>query len=260
MTENVSDRMQQHCPYSGGVNRIDYVQIFISMIAIVNPVMGVPMFVSLTGEMPSRERHRAARATAITVTAVLAISIVAGDTILSFLGISVMDFSIAGGILVLLMAINMLNARSDGGARISADERLEAAHRSSVAIVPIGIPLLAGPGAISTAIILADKSSTLQHRLILLAICVLIGVLTFLTLRVARGLSQLLGITGMNIFNRIMGLLLAAVAVSFIVGGLQHLFPILASPLPASMMSAAAPTTAAPTTAAPATAPQRLAD
>lgn len=211
------------------------------MIAIVNPVMGVPMFVSLTGDMTSRDRNRAARATAITVTAVLAISIIAGDTILGFFGISVMDFSIAGGILVLLMAVNMLNARSDGGARISADERLEAAHRSSVAIVPIGIPLLAGPGAISTAIILADKSSTLQHRGVLLGICMLIGILTFLTLRAARGLSQLLGIIGMNIFNRIMGLLLAAVAVSFIVGGLQNLFPILASRLPSTVPTMTAP-------------------
>lgn len=195
------------------------------MIAIVNPVMGVPMFVSLTDQMPSNERHRAARAAAITVFAVLAISVVAGDTILGFFGINVMDFSIAGGILVLLMAINMLNARTEAGTRISADERLEAAHRSSVAIVPIGIPLLAGPGAISTAIIVADKATTIQHRLILIGLCLIIGVLTYLTLRVSRGLSRLFGITGMNIFNRIMGLLLAAVAVSFIVGGVQQLFP-----------------------------------
>ncbi len=207
------------------MNHADYAQIFVSLIAIVNPVMGVPMFVSLTNQMPSNERHRAARSTAITVTAVLGISIVAGDTILGFFGINVMDFSIAGGILILLMAINMLNARTDAGARISADERLEASHRSSVAIVPIGIPLLAGPGAISTAIIVADNAPTLQHRGILLGLCVVIGLLTYLTLRVSRGLSRLFGITGMNIFNRIMGLLLAAVAVSFIVGGIQHLFP-----------------------------------
>ncbi len=195
------------------------------MIAIVNPVMGVPMFVSLTDQMASNERHSAARAAAITVFAVLAVSIIAGDTILGFFGINVMDFSIAGGILILLMAINMLNARTEAGTRISADERLEAAHRSSVAIVPIGIPLLAGPGAISTAIIVADKATTFQHRLILIGLCLVIGVLTYLTLRVSRGLSRLFGITGMNIFNRIMGLLLAAVAVSFIVGGVQQLFP-----------------------------------
>lgn len=213
------------CPYIEGVNHVDYAQIFISMIAIVNPVMGVPMFVSLTDQMASNERHGAARAAAITVFAVLAISIIAGDTILGFFGINVMDFSIAGGILILLMAINMLNARTEAGTRISADERLEAAHRSSVAIVPIGIPLLAGPGAISTAIIVADKATTFQHRLILIGLCLVIGVLTYLTLRVSRGISRLFGITGMNIFNRIMGLLLAAVAVSFIVGGVQQLFP-----------------------------------
>ena len=216
---------EESCPYIVNVNHVDYAQIFISMIAIVNPVMGVPMFVSLTNQMTSSERDRAARATAITVFLVLSVSIIAGDTILGFFGINVMDFSIAGGILVLLMAINMLNARSDAGARISADERLEAAHRNSVAIVPIGIPLLAGPGAISTAIIVADKATTFQHRLILIGLCLVIGVLTYFTLRVSRGLSRLFGITGMNNFNRIMGLLLAAVAVSFIVGGVQQLFP-----------------------------------
>lgn len=223
------------------MNHVDYAQIFVSMIAIVNPVMGVPMFVSLTSQMPSAERHRAARSTAITVFAVLGISIIAGDTILGFFGISVMDFSIAGGILVLLMAVNMLNARTDAGARISADERLEAAHRTSVAIVPIGIPLLAGPGAISTAIIVANKSPLLQHRIILLGLCLVIGILTYFTLRVSRGLSRLFGITGMNIFNRIMGLLLAAVAVSFIVSGIQQLFPKLIEPAPATSTVHSAP-------------------
>ena len=139
-----------------------------------------------------------------------------------------MDFSIAGGILVLLMAINMLNARGDGGSRISADERMEAVTRQSVAIVPLGIPLLAGPGAISMAIIIADLSPTLRHRVTLLGLCAIIGIITYATLRAARGISRLLGVTGMNIVNRLMGLLLAAVAVSFIVNGLGKIFPGLA--------------------------------
>lgn len=214
------------------MNGVDYVQIFISMLAIVNPVMGVPMFVSLTDQMHSKQRHRAARLTAITVFCVLGISIIAGDTILGFFGINVMDFSIAGGILILLMAINMLNARGDAGARISADERMEASQRESVAIVPLGIPLLAGPGAISTAIIVADMSSGAQHRVMLLILCAVIGLLTYGTLRVSRGLSRLLGITGMNIFNRLMGLLLAAVAVSFMVNGIARLFPKIAGAPP----------------------------
>lgn len=200
------------------------------MLAIVNPVMGVPMFVSLTDQMSSVQRGRAARMTAITVFCVLAVSILAGDTILGFFGINVMDFSIAGGILILLMAINMLSARGDAGARISADERLEASRRESIAIVPLGIPLLAGPGAISTAIIVADMTAGARHRGMLLIICAVIALLTYLTLRVARGLSRLLGITGMNIFNRLMGLLLAAVAVSFIVNGVAKLFPKIAGP------------------------------
>ena len=208
---------------------VEYAQIFVSLLAIVNPLLGIPLFVSVTEQMPSAARHRAARSAAITVFAVLAASVVAGEFILGLFGINVMDFSIAGGILVLLMAINMLNARADGGARISADERLEASQKASIAIVPLGIPLLAGPGAISTAIIVADMSNTIQHRVILVGLCVVIGLLTYGALRAARGVSALLGITGMNIVNRIMGLLLAAVAVSFMVNGIQRLFPILAT-------------------------------
>lgn len=207
----------------------------------MNPLVGVPMFVSLTNQMTSKERDRAARATAITVFTVLAISTLAGDQILWFFGISVMDFSVAGGILILLMAINMINARSDSGARISADERLEASQRNSVAIVPLGIPLLAGPGAISTAIIVEDMSPTVQHRVILLVICFVIGVVIYFTLRVSRGVSRLMGITGMNIVNRIMGLLLAAVAVSFMANGIQRLFPILGSPIEPKISANASP-------------------
>ncbi len=221
------------CPYSASVQQVDYAQIFVSMLAIVNPLLGIPLFVSVTEQMPSKQRHRAARATAITVFTVLAVSILGGEFILGLFGINVQDFSIAGGILVLLMAINMLNARADGGARISADERVEASQRASVAIVPLGIPLLAGPGAISTAVIVAGMSGAASHKAILVALCVIIGVLTYAALRAARGVSRILGITGMNIVNRIMGLLLAAVAVSFMVNGIQRLFPILATQPPA---------------------------
>ncbi|MSR45343.1 MAG: NAAT family transporter [Phycisphaerales bacterium] len=207
---------------------VDYAQIFVSMLAIVNPLLGIPLFVSVTEQMTSAQRHRAACSTAITVFMVLTTSIIGGEFILGLFGINVMDFSIAGGILVLLMAINMLNARADGGARISADERIEAAQRASVAIVPLGIPLLAGPGAISTAVIVTGMSSTNQHKAILVGLCMIIGLLTYAALRAARGVSRLLGITGMNIVNRIMGLLLSAVAVSFMANGIQRLFPILA--------------------------------
>ncbi len=228
------------------MNKVDYAQIFVSMLAIVNPLLGVPMFVSLTDQMESARRHGAARATAITVTCVLGVSVLGGAAILGAFGINVMDFSIAGGILVLLMAINMLNARSDAGTRMSADERLEASRRDSIAIVPLGIPLLAGPGAISTAIIIADVSHTTRHRVLLIVICVVIGLITYLTLRAARGISRILGVTGMNIVNRLMGLLLAAVAVSFIVTGVQRLFPGLAPPTSQSTVATESATDPSP--------------
>jgi multiple antibiotic resistance protein len=229
------------------VTKVDYAQIFVSMLAIVNPLVGIPMFVSVTDQLDSAQRARAARSTAITVFVVLATSTLAGAAILALFGINVMDFSIAGGILVLLTAINMLGPRGDAGARLSADERLEATRRQSAAIVPLGVPLLAGPGAISTAIIIAELSPSWTHKVAIVGISALIGLLTYATLRASRAISRMLGLTGMNIVNRIMGLLLAAVAVSFIVSGVQRLFPILTAPTPNPTLAAEPTAPASPT-------------
>ncbi len=130
------------------------------------------------------------------------------------------------GILVLLIAIDMLYARHLR-TKQTPSEADEAGEREAVAVVPLGIPLLSGPGAISTAILYAQKSDEISH-LILLCVCiVLVGFITWTVFRLAEPFRRILGLTGINVCTRLMGLLLAAIAVEFIAEGLKQLFPFL---------------------------------
>jgi multiple antibiotic resistance protein len=132
----------------------------------------------------------------------------------------------SGGILVLLIAIDMLYARHLR-TKQTPSEADEAGEREAVAVVPLGIPLLSGPGAISTAILYAQKSDEISH-LILLCVCiVLVGFITWTVFRLAEPFRRILGLTGINVCTRLMGLLLAAIAVEFIAEGLKQLFPFL---------------------------------
>jgi multiple antibiotic resistance protein len=138
------------------------------------------------------------------------------------------SFLIGGGILLLLMAIAMLQAQ-ETGMRQTADEAQEAAEKDAVAVVPLGIPLLAGPGAISTMIIATHQSPSFVYHLKLLIPAAIIALAVWATLIAATRISQRLGTTGMNIITRVMGLIIAAIAVEYIYRGLVELFPILAS-------------------------------
>ena len=147
-----------------------------------------------------------------------------------FFGISISSFKIAGGILLLLMAINMLNAKTPNAK--STKEELEEAHEKStniseIAIVPLAIPLIAGPGAISTIIIYSQQDDSLIHLLYMSLIIFLLSVIVFVSLRASTFITKKLGITGINVISRVMGLILASISIEFIVSGLLVVFPIL---------------------------------
>ncbi|MFO1318993.1 MAG: MarC family protein [Burkholderiales bacterium] len=199
----------------------------VALLAIVNPVGGVPMFLSTTGEWSPEDRRRTARTVAITVFLVLTVSAFFGNLVLEFFAISIPSFQVGGGILLMLLAVSMMQAR-ESGLRQTPQESEETAERHAVAVVPLAIPLLAGPGAISTMIIASHRVPGFSYQLKLLAPAGIIAVTVWITLRVSSHLSNRLGTTGMNIITRIMGLMLAALAVEFIAHGLQELFPGLA--------------------------------
>jgi multiple antibiotic resistance protein len=201
-----------------------YVKIFTTLLAIVNPLGVVPVFVSLTEGLTVQERRRIVRTTSTAVAVVLGFATVFGRPVLNFFGISIASFKVGGGILLLLMSISMMQARHTQSKQ-TPEEAEEAEEKESIAVVPIAVPLLAGPGAISTVIIYAGASSGPIHLGLIVLIGLFIGLLSWLALSAADPLRRMLSKTGINIATRLMGLLLAAIAVEFITGGLVDLLP-----------------------------------
>jgi multiple antibiotic resistance protein len=143
---------------------------------------------------------------------------------LRLFGINVPCFQVGGGILILLMAVSMLHAKSSRTQQTPA-ERRAAEEQDSVGVVPLGTPLLAAPGTISTAIIFANKATTWYDVGILVAISLAAAFCVWIVLRLAQSIGALLGRTGINILTRLMGLILAAMAIKFITDGLTVLLP-----------------------------------
>lgn len=198
----------------------------VGLLAIVNPVGSMPVFLGATDGFSTAERRRVARITSITVFVVLAVSALIGTVVLEFFGISIPSFQVGGGLLLMLLAVSMMQAR-ESGLRQTPQESEEAAAKHAVAVVPLAIPLLAGPGAISTMIIASHRVPGFGYQLKLVVPGAIIAVIVWGTLLVSVRLSHRLGTTGMNIITRLMGLVLAALAVEFIARGLQELFPVL---------------------------------
>lgn len=204
-----------------------YIKIFTTLLAIVNPLGIIPIFVSLTGGLAEEERKRIVYTTSVTVAVILVVATLLGQPLLGFFGVSIASFKVGGGILLLLMSISMMQARHTQSKQ-TPEEAAEAEEKESIAVVPIAMPLLAGPGAISTVIIYANESASPLHIGLIVIICILTSLLTWLALMAAGRVRNMLSRTGINIATRLMGLLLAAIAVEFIAGGLSVLLPGLA--------------------------------
>jgi multiple antibiotic resistance protein len=205
-----------------------YVKIFVSLIAIVNPIGAMPIFLELISGMKHRERHRIINTVAMTVFVILMVSLFFGEFILEFFGISIFSFRVGSGILIMLMAISMMHAKISPISQ-TREEASESRDRDSIAIVPMSIPLLAGPGAISAVIIDAHRATGVAHYAIISLEIGLLSAVLWIVLRLSPYLSRHLSATGINIITRIMGLILAAIAVEFIANGLKGLFPSLAA-------------------------------
>ncbi len=202
----------------------DYMKFLVGLAAIVNPIGAVPIFINLTAGQGAAERRRTGLMAAAASAAVLLVALVAGQALLAFFGISIASFRVGGGILLLLMAISMLHAHVSP-ARQTAEEAVDSAERSTLAVVPLGMPLLAGPGAISTVILYAQRGHGPSHYLVLVGAIAVIFLLVWACLRAAEFLAGLLGRTGINVVTRIMGLILAAISVEFMTTGLRELLP-----------------------------------
>ena len=202
----------------------EYTKFFLALLVIVNPLGAMPLFVSMTAQNSAEDTKRIARVASISVATVLVVAAIAGQPLLAFFGITVASFKVGGAILILLLAISMMHA-TPTGEKQTPEEAREAVDKESIAVVPLAIPLLSGPGAISTTIIYATGRSSLSHIGIIIACCLLVSLATWVALRAATPVSIWLGKTGVNIAIRLMGLLLAAVAVEIFTSGLLVLLP-----------------------------------
>lgn len=206
----------------------EYLHLSAGLLSVVNPIGVIPIFISLTVNRSKADRQRTAIVCAFAVTMVLLLAMLAGEPILHFFGIGLPAFRVAGGILVLLMGISMLRATHDRS-RHTPEERAESYEKESVAVVPLAIPLLSGPGAISTTIMYAHTENSLKHYSLVSAVILSVASVVLVALLAAPKIADVMGRTGMNVVTRVMGLILTSIAVEFIASGLTELFPILAA-------------------------------
>ena len=204
----------------------EYSRFIVALFVILNPFAAVPMFLVLTKAYSSHEQGRIANVASVAVLIVLVVTSLTGETILQSMGTSLASFRVGGGIVVLLMALSMLRAETDS-VRTTPAEKAEAQDKSAIAVVPIAIPLLAGPGSISTVIIEMHRSDMQFHYLPVIISIFLVCVLLWIVLRLAAKIGKMFGQIGLNIINRLFGLILTAIAVEIIANGLKELFPAL---------------------------------
>ncbi|MEA5114281.1 MAG: MarC family protein [Geobacteraceae bacterium] len=203
----------------------EYVKIFIAILAILNPFGVLPLFLTLTGRSTAEERIKTARTIGMSVASVLALTALLGEKVLELFGISIASFQVGGSILLLLMAISMMFAKDAKG---GAHGQEEVTDLESIAVVPLSVPLLAGPGSISTIIIYANLAPSWTHIGLIILCIAAASFITWVILRLASRIGRFIGPLGLSIVSRLMGLLLASIAVEFFAKGIVKLLPGLA--------------------------------
>ena len=193
---------------------------FTSVLFIVDPIAVIPSYLVITRDETTAQRRGTARRACIAAALLLIAFGVAGKLVFQILGITMPAFRIAGGAILWIVAMDMLQAKRS--TQESPTEIEEGAAKSDVAVTPLAMPMLAGPGAISTIMVLAGQARTVPQSLVVYASVVLTAVVSWLTLRLGETLMARMGQTGIRVMTRIMGLLLAALAAQFVLTGVRE--------------------------------------
>lgn len=201
-----------------------YFKFFIGLFALVNPVGIIPVFISMTSYQPAAVRNKTNLTANLSVAIILLTSLFLGDGILQIFGISIDSFRIAGGILVVTIAMSMISGKL-GEDKQNKQEKSETAVRESIGVVPLALPLMAGPGAISSTIVWGTRCHSWVHLVGFSLAIAVFALCCWGIFRMHTWLVRLLGQTGINVITRIMGLLLMALGIEFIVTGIKALFP-----------------------------------
>jgi multiple antibiotic resistance protein len=203
-----------------------FLKFFVVFFVVVSPISILPEFASLTdGATTAYKKRMAIKATVISALIVVLFA-VAGTALLDAMGISIQSFRIFGGVLLFLVALEMVFAR-ESGTRTSADEQAESRRRADISVFPLAFPLLAGPGALTTILLAFGRVSPWQEPLtflvLLLAAWVVLAI-AFVLMLSAERVTRLIGQTGSNVANRLLGVVLGALAVQFVVDGIRATF------------------------------------
>lgn len=210
---------------------IEIVKITLAFLVLINPSGALMLFLHFTNGYSDTDKKKVARIACITVFITMAFFTLFGEVLLKSLGISLGSFRVAGGLLLLLIALSMMSAGNNPAKPQEQDvdsevnERSQAGSLAGVAVVPIAIPMMIGPGGISTVIIYASQFNSPTGLAMILVSSFFISAFCYICLMGAGKISKVLGNTGLNVINRVMGIILAALAIEIMVSGLRNLFP-----------------------------------
>ncbi len=204
----------------------EVLKFFVVFIAVVEPISLLPIFSGLTqGATPEYRRRMAIKATVVAAL-ILAFFALVGAPFLALMGISLGAFRIFGGVLLFLLALEMVFAR-ESGSRTSSDEQAESQRRADISVVPLAFPFISGPGALATVLLWFGPVHLFRHPLVFLSLFLAVVVVLAISLVImwlAEPLMRIIGVTGVNVAGRIFGVVLGALAVQFVVDGLRTVF------------------------------------
>lgn len=200
-----------------------FVYAFTTIFVIVNPIEATLVYVGLTSSLNPSERRRICRRGTLVAFAVALVFSIAGDALLRLFGITVDSLRVAGGVLLFLVAIDMLRGMHQGK-KVTEAELRDANQRDDISIFPLAIPLLTGPGAITTVVVLMGAAISYAEKALVLLSIAFTFLATYVILNFSENIDRALGITGIMVMTRIMGLILGAVAVNFVATGAWNLY------------------------------------
>ncbi len=199
-----------------------YIKIFIAIAVLVNPIEGIPLFITNTRSLSHDQKLLIAKKASVAVFIILLVSMFAGRYVLELFGIGIPSFSTAGGVIIFLIALQMVIGKTDSGEKSLPSEPPQ--DYSDIAIVPLAIPLLAGPGAISSVIVYGGRSSGLVEDIFLSVIVIVVAASVFIALNIATRMEKAMNQTAIKIMTKISGLLVAAIAVELVFTGLKNMY------------------------------------
>lgn len=200
-----------------------FIYVFSSIFVVVSPISGVVTFISLTSKMTHKEKNDIAKKAVILACLIALFFAITGSMILKLFSISVDSLRVAGGLLLFSIAFDMMHAKVSRES-ITEEEITQSQEREDIWVFPIGLPLLTGPGAISTVIVLMGMAEGIQQKAIIIVSILLTFVLCLFIFLFSRRIHKFIGYNGMLVFTRLMGLLLAALAVDLTATGIINIF------------------------------------